>query len=497
MAPSPWVMWPLAFSGLASVLGFITITCPYLLGVRFIWGWPLTASLAFIALIIFINLRKFVHWVVHQWYKPYPMVANPTFKPSRDVTVVIPTVEPGDPTFRRCLKSVCINTPARVYIVTVGKALQQVAEKAMEAVRGDHPGVDIQVCHTPVANKRRQLDFVVKDFVNPIETPITFHVDSTAIWPAGFLPQALAPFEDPEIGLVGTSKRVERLESGTSSELSWNRRGAFYLERHNYECESSDALGGGHFIISGRTEGIRTSILQDENFRQGYLDERICLGMPFLPDAINNIGPIVADDDNYILRWCVDHDIGVKFQSNFNSKGTGIDDNCVVRIADMGKHHRYYGQCLRWARTTFRSNPRTLLSWHAWRRHPWSMYGVQLATLTNFAAVQDPLQIYLFRQVLYSLISDSTYRAWGLAGLVALILCSKTIKLMSWLRRYPSDCIYLPSQIVFVYVHSGIKLRAMLTFWNVEWAGRDLDKVNRQAQKADTKRSAVTEQTRQ
>ncbi|KAK8128686.1 hypothetical protein PG984_009794 [Apiospora sp. TS-2023a] len=491
MVSSPWVIWPLALWGWASALSFFLITCPYLLGVRSIWGWPLTALKAFFALFHFRYSRFVVHCVAREYYSPSPLPKYHTFEPRRDVTVVIPTVEPRDPTFRRCLKAICINTPACILVVTVGDALQQVAEDSKAAVIRDHPNAVIEVHHTLVANKRRQLDSVVRR----IETPITSHVDSTAIWAPGYLPQALAPFDDPHIGLVGTSKRVERLESGTFSDLCWNRIGAFYLERHNYAMESSDTTDGGHFIISGRTEGIRTSILKNEEFRHGYLNERICLGLPFLPDAVNNIGPIVADDDNYILRWCVDHDIGVKFQSNVNSEGTGIDDRCVVRIANMGKYPRYIDQCKRWARTTFRSNPRTLLSWHAWRRHPWSMYGVQLATLTNFAAFQDPLLVYLCLQVAYEFNVGNILRVLGMAALVAWILFSKTTKLIPWLTRYPSDCIYLPAQIGFAYWHSPIKLHAMLTFWNVEWAGRDLDKINRQAQKAHTKRSTVTEQT--
>lgn len=454
MVASPWMIWPLAFQGWASALGFIAITCPFLLGFGSILGWPLTPFKAFAALFNFCYNRAAVHREARRWYRPSPMVANPTFKPFKDVTVVIPTVEPGDPTLRRCLEAICTNAPARVFVVTVGAALHQVAEDALAAIRHDYLDVDIQVRHFPVANKRAQIDSVVES----TETPIMFLADSTAIWLPGFLPQALAPFEDPKIGLVGTRKRVERLENGTFWECCWNRKGAWYLERHNYEMETSDALDGGHFIISGRTCGIHSSILRNEDFRRGYLDERI--SPPFLPD----IDPIVADDDNYILRWCVDHDIGVKFQSDTNGAGTGIDDNVVVRIANMGKYPRYFDQCLRWARTTFRSNPRTLLSRHAWRWHPWSMCGVQLATLTNFAAFHDPLQVHLFRQIGFD---KTCCRAWGVAILVAWILYSKTPKLIPWLWRYPTDCIYLVSQILFSWYHSSIKFRAMVTFWNV------------------------------
>lgn len=414
-----------------------------------------------------------MHWWARGHYQPFPMAANPTFKPHRDVTVIIPTVEPEDPTFRRCLDAICTNKPALVVVITVGAARCSAAGRVMGDVLKDHPNAKIRVDQIPKANKRKQIVYALRS----VQTPITFLVDSTAIWPSGFLPQALAPFEDSGIGLVGTVKRVERLESGTLWERCWNREGAFYLQRHNYEIESSEPLDGGVFIISGRTCGIRSPILGNDDFLHGYLHEHIRLSPPLLPPL--DIGPIIADDDNYILRWCVDHDIGIKFQSDLNSAGTGIDDNCVVRIANLGKYPRYLDQCLRWARTTFRSNPRTLLSRRAWQKHPWSMYGVQLATMTNFAAVQDPLQVWLYWQMG---LTKSALGAWGLAALVAWILSSKIVKLVPWLRRYPTDIAYLPTHFMFVYYHSWIKLCAMLSFHNIEWAGRDLEEVNWQAQ---------------
>ncbi|KAK7967609.1 uncharacterized protein PG986_001886 [Apiospora aurea] len=44
---------------------------------------------------------------------------------------------------------------------------------------------------------------------------------------------------------------------------------------------------------------------------------------------------------------------------------------------------------------------------------------------------------------------------------------------------FPADIIFLPFYVVFAYVHSGIKLHALFTFWDLEWAGRDLEKMNK------------------
>ncbi|KAK6859022.1 glycosyltransferase family 2 protein [Apiospora arundinis] len=410
MALSPWLYRPLAVSGWLTVLGVVTVTLPYVLGVGFLpKRWPLTPEMALVALFCFRYLRLLVHgWSYYFVYKPSsPVPDSPTYTAAEHITVIVPTVEPGGPTFHRCLDSICANSPARVFVVTVGAALHQTAEKMLAPVRRAHPSVTVEVHHTPVANKRRQIDSVV---------------DKVA---------------------------------------------------------AANAIDGGAFIISGRTCGVRTSILMDENFRRGYVDERIRFPLGLLPD----IGPIVADDDNYLLRFCVEEGYGVKFQSGLrttvvassSSIPSSSPSNCVVGIAKLGEYPRFLQQCIRWTRTSFRSNPRSLLSARAWRRHPWSMYGVQLATITNFAVLGDGLQIHLYLQTAWW---ADRQGQWGLVCLVTWILLTKLVKLIPWLWRYPADIVFLPAYLGFAYYHSWIKLHALLTFWNLEWAGRDLEKIN-------------------
>ncbi|KAK8105293.1 hypothetical protein PG999_008652 [Apiospora kogelbergensis] len=481
MALPPWLIWTLTVPGWVATVAVGILPGLYILGVRTLpfTGWPLTAEMVVVAVFICRNWRSVVQcWSYFFWYKYCQAIEladpddnidnidNRNKLSANDVSVVMPTVDPDEPWFQESLASVCANAPARIFVVTVGDALHKVAEEAVLAYRNSSPaagaGVDIRVSHTAVANKRAQISSAIDD----IETDFTFFVDSTALWPARHLPAALAPFaEDPRIGLVGTEKLPKRLASDSYWARSWNFLGAAYLMRHNYEIAASSAIDGGVFIISGRSCGIRTSILKDPEFRRGYEDERIlipgfirCIARVFGVHLAAEIGPLVADDDNYIKRWCEEHDIRTKFQCNM---------------------------CLRWSRTTFRSNPRTLLSGREWRNHPWSMYGVQLATITNFALFFDPLLVYFYVQTSWFQ-GSSGERGWlGLAALVAWILLSKTVKLIPLFRRHPGDIIFLPAYWIFAYYHSWIKLRALLTFWDVEWAGRDLDKINRLAQKGD------------
>ncbi|KAK8080829.1 hypothetical protein PG997_008647 [Apiospora hydei] len=455
--------------------------------------------MAFVALFFWRHWRTIVHFVGRLKYRPSPVSANPTYLPFKDVTVVIPTVDPATHTFQRCLKSVCANNPCRIFVVTVGKEKYRAAKAALQPVRSDYPDMNIKLHHTFVANKRAQINSVI----DSIGTSITLLVDNSAIWPTRFLSNALAPFEDPEVGLVGTEKLVERLEKGTLWERFWNYLGATYLARHSWELMASSAIDGGLFIVSGRTAGIRTSILKDPEFRRGYMDEHILFSFPnpfpFLfrrKNFIFTIGPIVADDDNYIHRWCVNHGIKAKFQADAGAviqnngddhEASSSSSSSVVGIAGLGEYPRFLQQCLRWARTTFRSNPRMLLSPRAWRQHPWSMYGVQVATLTNFALAVDYLQLYLFRRTAWCV-----SMSWLWYVLLGWILFSgKMPKLYPWYRRYPADLLFFPGSVVFGYWHSLIKVYALLTFWNVKWEGRDLDTINRQAQKGGESEAEV------
>jgi hypothetical protein len=48
--------------------------------------------------------------------------------------------------------------------------------------------------------------------------------------------------------------------------------------------------------------------------------------------------------------------------------------------------------------------------------------------------------------------------------------------------RHPRDITLIFYQVLFAYVHSFIKLWAVLTFWDCDWSGRNLDEVNRDGQ---------------
>ena len=58
--------------------------------------------------------------------------------------------------------------------------------------------------------------------------------------------------------------------------------------------------------------------------------------------------------------------------------------------------------------------------------------------------------------------------------LITWILGSKLVKPWPHFRRHPRDWRYLPGYIAFGYLHSLLKLWALLTVWDGSWGSRSL-----------------------
>ena len=93
---------------------------------------------------LFINLEAFLR------YEPIAVPNSPTYT-RRDVTVIVPTVEPYGRDFEECIQSVQANNPARVIIVTAGDGNDK---RAVESV-GIYSNTQIKNCN--YQDKRQQV----------------------------------------------------------------------------------------------------------------------------------------------------------------------------------------------------------------------------------------------------------------------------------------------------------------------------------------------------
>ncbi|KAI1615097.1 nucleotide-diphospho-sugar transferase, partial [Exophiala viscosa] len=399
----------------------------------------------FLFLFTFRYLRLLVHIVAFWLYRPAP-IPRFGYVTEQDVSVIIPTIEPDNPDFTECLASILDNNPAEIKIVTVGKSRLRLTKRIIAPFRAANPDVSFKVYDTPVANKRQQ----VAHALTKVRTKITVLVDDHVFWPSrNFLRTAIAPFEDGRVGAVGTNKRVRRAETPFGFASFWNVMGALYLERHNFEIRTTNAIDGGVFVISGRTCLYRTAILQDPDFLKAYLNERFFFG---------KFGPLNADDDNYITRQVVSKGWKIKIQYT--------QDSMIETTLGVSGHKKFLSQCLRWVRTTWRSNSASLFTDQTvWRSQPWCVYAVYLTSFVNFALFYDAALVYTLMRSEFS--SPTALKALGMWT-----FASKMVKITPYFMRHPKDLVYLPGYFAFAYFHSLIKLYAGLTFWVTAWGGR-------------------------
>ena len=462
-AISSWIsyfFW--AFLSVGIVLNLLYSTVRYLFA-----GWG-SANAAFWGVFAFRNIRLLVHCIAFFCYRPAPEMRNPRYS-AKDVTVVVPTITPHKMDFLETVTCICRNEPNTIIVVTVGQQNEMITRQSLALLMHKYPGINFSIMTAKEANKRAQIGVAARQ----IMTPITFLVDASVFWGPSFLTSALAAFEDASVYLVGTNKRV-RVSTWDSLEnfLPWgfmfNFFGSTYLGRHNFEIRATNTIDGGLFAVSGRTMGIRTAFLKDPKILYGFENERVSSVLGKFIPACNE--PLLPDDDNYLTRQVINAGHKIKIQ---------YTEDARVEIAPQFTYPRFLSQCMRWARSTYRSNCATMITERAiYRNQPWSWYAVYLNGMVNFALGCDCMLLYLFRKTTYN-------SRFSIFTLVAWIILSKLIKLIPYFIRNPRDLIFAPVYCLFAWYHSWIKLQALVTFYSADWAGRNLDAVNEAAATKD------------
>jgi hypothetical protein len=138
-------------------------------------------------------------------YRPFPLPEKPAFLPSRDVSVILATIETPD-IFARCLQTWLANDPLEVIIVTVDQNLDRLralisrANLTVEETRK----VSVHTVPPQQVGKRSQVAVAIPKARGAIfATP-----DDGIQWPGRYLEHMLAAFEDERIGAVGSNMTV-------------------------------------------------------------------------------------------------------------------------------------------------------------------------------------------------------------------------------------------------------------------------------------------------
>jgi len=200
----------------------------------------------------------------------------------------------------------------------------------------------IQVIAVSVANKREQ----ICEAIPRITTPLTFMADDDIELPPKSLPHILAPFEDLEIGAVGTCQRIRRRPGLGILRRIVEYLGECYIQRRNFEISATSHIDGKISCLSGRVAAIRTEILRSNEFMTGYVTEKW------------RGKPLNADDDNFVTRHLFAKGWGIRIQ---------MCKEAEVLTTLECNWGGFLKQCLRWARSNWRSNIKSaIFEWRVW-----------------------------------------------------------------------------------------------------------------------------------
>jgi cellulose synthase/poly-beta-1,6-N-acetylglucosamine synthase-like glycosyltransferase len=401
---------------------------------------------AFSALFAFKFVKIVVHFIAYNFFDASAETPEVRTVSSADVTVVIPSISSFDDGFVRCIKSVLANDPAKIIISTAGADNLIAARRFIDefSQQNQLPNGLIKAVATNSCSKRHQ--FIMGAV--QAKTNIIAFCDDSSRWPSTFLNSILAEFEDPLVGLVGSVKRVIRDRGTTLSQSFRNYLACIYLERHNFECTATYNIDGGVFVISGRTGLIRTSIVQNKKFQDSFLSE-----------TFMGRGPMNVDDDNFVTRYTVNHG----WKTVFHNRPEACIESALGVQGGWGK---FAGQLLRWARTTWRSNLRSMLiDCVCWERHPWTSYAMFVSLLFNISILYEPM--------LFLCLYNSGFATRDVyLGLLCLLIISKLLKPWSYLRRNPEDVCWVVPGMLFGYAHGLLRLYALVTMTDISWSGR-------------------------
>ncbi|KAJ3012514.1 hypothetical protein HKX48_006246 [Thoreauomyces humboldtii] len=382
----------------------------------------------------------FVKILAYVLYKPIRPRRHPRYIPSRDVTILVPTIDSGDE-IRIAIRTWMLSNPFEIIFITTPPAQAALEQLAREV---DPLCQKIRVVTISQPNKRNQMTAGI----NHVKTPITVFCDDDVIWPATMLKWMLAPFEDKLMGGVGTSQKVLPVAKHMTI---WEILAAFRISLRNVEITATTYIDGGVCCLSGRTAAYRTCMLRDPDFQWAFTHEY------WRKKYHQHSG-----DDKFLTRWVHSH--GWK---------TYIQACPEAELSSTFKDNwRFLKQLLRWTRNTWRSDFRSLFTERfVWRRHPFVAFTMLDKFFNPLTLLAGPATVMyvLFR----------TPRAGELPHWIILVsylvwlVITRLIKYMPHFVRRPQDILMVPIWVVFNIYFAIMKIYCLFTLHVTDWGTRE------------------------
>lgn len=284
---------------------------------------------------------------------PTPVPDDPTYEASRDVSVVVPTIDTPDG-FVHSLTSWLAADPLEIIVVTTPEHVIRV-QSLISSVKATVPAdlaARVSLHLVNAANKRRQM----AKGAHEARGRIVCFADDDVIWPSPrFLKSILACFEDPRVGGAGGGQRphvpADRRDAAVIT--PWEVAAVRRLSGDNGDQAAMRALEGDSFVLAGRTALYRAEIVRDDaRFTAAFLGDAWGLVCP---------QPLNSGDDVFCTRWVQDHGWEVAVQAHEDA----------VLLAHIHRDARFAHQMVRWWRNTMRAHLRAIFvngrAWRDWR----------------------------------------------------------------------------------------------------------------------------------
>jgi N-acetylglucosaminyltransferase len=378
----------------------------------------------------------------------YRVILSRLYKPvvngfRTTVSVVVPSYREDPDILLRCLDSWLAQNPDEIILVIDVADLE--AQRRLALI--DDPRLEVLVYEH--AGKRSALGVGIRE----ARYEIVVFADSDTFWQPGLLDAVQMPFEDPDVGGVGTQQNVYQRETSV-----WRRIADWLVNLRYYDYVPAMGDKGGVACLSGRTSAYRRSVILPV---VGNLESEFFLGRR-----------CVAGDDGR-LTWLT------------LSQGYKTVHQSTARALSMfpDSFSAFVKQRVRWSRNSYRCYLTAL--WKGWL---WKTPFVTRVTVLQILLTPVTMGITMA----YLLFSRLELTALGIALSLGWILVGRGIRGWSHLKRYPRDLILLPLVVlIIIMIALPIKLYAFFTMNKQGWLTRSSDQIGGAGQNAASLQEAI------
>lgn len=365
-------------------------------------------------------------------YRPVPIGWRTT------TSVVVPAYREDPDTLIRCLHSWLAENPTEVIVVPDLEDVEVIARLR------DYPDRRVQVIPFAHEGKRSALGVGIR----AATSEVIVLADSDTEWLPGLLAAVEAPFEDPNVGGVGTRQNVYRPETSI-----WRRIADWMIDIRYLDYVPSQSRAGAVACLSGRTAAYRRTAVMAV---LGHMEHEFFLGR------------LCISGDDGRLTWLM---LASQQKTVYQSTARTLSMFPDQPVA-------FFKQRLRWSRNSYRCYLTAIWKGWLWRQ----------PVITQLSVLQFMLTP-LTMGIALTYLARWTFHPGEFVATIALawLLVGRTIRGLSHLRERPRDIAILPLvAATTILIALPVKLFSIVTMNRQGWLTRHANMVGAEAQQAIT-----------